>query len=784
MPINLKQIFIPDSDSIKLDKVNYNFDQLVANGGGPRGSQGSIGQTGPQGTTGKQGFQGVVGDIGNQGPIGLISPNYWKYIQAGTIDVETIIPIVYSSNLPSIVNIGYLETDPEYNTKQPLVNGKNPFQWNIHRKNFSASNLRFLNGDKHVDWRLEKKEGQNQPDQMTIGFIDPQNSTNIYQTGQMGFQGTSTSPYCFTINQTVATFNSNTNFNLPVNIKRNLFIRGAGAGVDKVATCMDSTGLLKFKTVAELPGTVPIGTIVSIMPSIFNNNSNFINTENVGVVAADKPLRISVGKGVGTYAGWYLCNGETWTDGTLANTKLVPMLGNFNYEIDNNPLSTSPTGQGTVDFDLINTTHITGGSDINMTASHAQSVYTITSTVSTSSVQVAPGSGTTFKIKQLPQIIYLGKTNLYWSNPGTGQAEPVLLTWRLDDQNTTASKLNPDPYTLGVTDNQPANQAYSQQFEVNAPVGYYWSTLPSTGNISGVPSYAAVTGISFADSGAFPTTIILTINVSDHPENLETITLGIDTTLFVDVAIANISLNRLNVANITSNILESITISYNFSLGYYFQLVYNANPGYAFTNTNVVPGIFYLYNSTFNTVPPIGGGTIAISNFAYTNNNTTLTMNVSLTGIPTTGYLTSINYGISVNVIPTAPKITQAPSGISIVANGGSQPNINKTLEVTNNTSGTVYIWVGVLNNNVSGGTQAVVGASFTIGTLFQPDYNFILVYAAASVQTYYSSSNIPLPSGGIITGGLNRSTTSDTHHTVQLYWSSTPTGTKYPITI
>jgi len=777
MPINLKQIFIPDSDSIKLDKVNYNFDQLVANGGGPRGSQGSIGQTGPQGTTGKQGFQGVVGDIGNQGPIGITSPNYWKYVQAGTIDVETIIPIVYSSNLPSIVNIGYLETDPEYNTKQPLVNGKNPFQWNIHRKNFSASNLRFLNGDKHVDWRLEKKEGQNQPDQMTIGFIDPQNSTNIYQTGQMGFQGTSTSPYCFTINQTVATFNSNTNFNLPVNIKRNLFIRGAGAGVDKVATCMDSTGLLKFKTVAELPGTVPIGTIVSIMPSVFNNNSNFINTENVGVVAADKPLRISVGKGVGTYAGWYLCNGETWTDGTLANTKLVPMLGNFNYEIDNNPLSASPTGQGTVDFDLINTTHITGGSDINMTASHAQSVYTITSTVSTSSVQVAPGSGTTFKIKQLPQIIYLGKTNLYWSNPGTGQAEPVLLTWRLDDQNTTASKLNPDPYTLGVTDNQPANQAYSQQFEVNAPAGYYWSTLPSTGNISGVPSYSAVTGISFADSGSFPTAIILTINVSDHPENPETITLGIDTTLFVDVAIANITLGRLNPANVTANIGISVPITYNFATGYNFQLVYQASAGYVFQNiTNPFP--LYVYNSTFNIAPPPGGGTLTILNSVLSNANKTLTMNISLTGIPTTGYLTTINYIIGIPAVANdAPVIT---NGVEVWTGGFNGTGaLTSNVTVVNNTGSTAYIWVGIEQLFTGTGTP---GSSASVSGGYISSLGNITASAGTTGGTYYSGSYLILPDGQSINGNFYRNPTSDIAHTVQLYWAKTKIGTRNPI--
>lgn len=38
MAINLKQISLSDTNNIKLDKVNYNFDQLVANGG-PQGFQ-------------------------------------------------------------------------------------------------------------------------------------------------------------------------------------------------------------------------------------------------------------------------------------------------------------------------------------------------------------------------------------------------------------------------------------------------------------------------------------------------------------------------------------------------------------------------------------------------------------------------------------------------------------------------------------------------------------------------------------------------------------------------
>ena len=47
MAINIKEILHPsDSESIKFEKINYNFDQIVANGGGPMGPKGDKGDQG------------------------------------------------------------------------------------------------------------------------------------------------------------------------------------------------------------------------------------------------------------------------------------------------------------------------------------------------------------------------------------------------------------------------------------------------------------------------------------------------------------------------------------------------------------------------------------------------------------------------------------------------------------------------------------------------------------------------------------------------------------------
>ena len=71
MAINIREILHPsDSDSIKFEKINYNFDQILANGGGPRGLKGQKGDQGNPGLTGTKGDQGIKGDQGLKGETG------------------------------------------------------------------------------------------------------------------------------------------------------------------------------------------------------------------------------------------------------------------------------------------------------------------------------------------------------------------------------------------------------------------------------------------------------------------------------------------------------------------------------------------------------------------------------------------------------------------------------------------------------------------------------------------------------------------------------------------
>jgi hypothetical protein len=90
MPINIQEILYPnDSDSIKWEKVNYNFDQIISTGGkeGPKGEKGSTGTTG---LLGLQGDKGEKGDFGEKGETGT-STNYWEQFASTTQNITSYV---------------------------------------------------------------------------------------------------------------------------------------------------------------------------------------------------------------------------------------------------------------------------------------------------------------------------------------------------------------------------------------------------------------------------------------------------------------------------------------------------------------------------------------------------------------------------------------------------------------------------------------------------------------------------------------------------------------------
>jgi hypothetical protein len=136
-------------------------------------------------------------------------------------------------------------------------------------------------------------------------------------------------------------------------------------------------------------------------------------------------LKIKVGSGLGDYEGWYVCNGKTWK-GTIDH--IVPDLNSFSYNIGDNINSIDLNSQGSAVVTNPET-HIMGGADLSMTATNvAPGIYGVGSTITTTphvSIDTTSG-GSIYKIKRLPQIIYLGEGGCYWQDAGTGQARTFL----------------------------------------------------------------------------------------------------------------------------------------------------------------------------------------------------------------------------------------------------------------------------------------------------------------------------------------------------------------------
>jgi hypothetical protein len=112
---NIQEILHPsDSNQIKWEKVNYNFDQILANGGGPTGKKGNPGD---QGSVGQTGQKGEKGDIGPQGLTGETTSR-WKVIPInnGAAENEYVIlkPKVSTDNYHPVIFLG----DQDFNEVQ------------------------------------------------------------------------------------------------------------------------------------------------------------------------------------------------------------------------------------------------------------------------------------------------------------------------------------------------------------------------------------------------------------------------------------------------------------------------------------------------------------------------------------------------------------------------------------------------------------------------------------------------------------------------------------------
>ena len=84
----------------------------------------------------------------------------------------------------------------------------------------------------------------------------------------------------------------------------------------------------------------PVGSIIRIPSNTFFSEENFnlfdAETGPMLIVDGDEVIKTNFGSGkpTGLYAGWYLCNGETWGDGGIVAYD-TPNLNGFDWAITN-----------------------------------------------------------------------------------------------------------------------------------------------------------------------------------------------------------------------------------------------------------------------------------------------------------------------------------------------------------------------------------------------------------------------------------------------------------------
>lgn len=517
--INLKQLNSGDSDNLKLDKVNYNFDQLVANGGGPQGPQGSAGAMGYQGTTGATGSQGPQGIMGFQGPVGESGADLWYKVEGdnSTGTADTLYPAADATEIPPVVVIGYNSTDAEYGGEQTPnpSTGQLPSQVIINRKSYFEANISLKSFDvvdNAFDFRVEKNNTSNL-DVLRMGFKSTINASEIRNYA-------SHHKFIDNVNGNIILEldSDNVKFWKPVEAVENVSIQGDltiqtnyGSGnlgfpeAGKIATSLDETGKILFKTTREIGAGVPFGTIVSVLPSVYYNSLNFIQQQLNYEVGPNDIIDFEIGAGIGDYEGWYICNGQTWKKDL--NQYIVPDLNSFEWAIDDN--INSITGQGAAASGPV-VPNIIGGANISIDANYiGSSTYNITQTLDTTPEGFTPdSSGLTLNIRRLPQIIYLGDTGYYYNIAGEPNAA-VAINFIWSDSGT-----NPATQVSNTITAFPGSSG-SMFVDIIAPSGYLWNSAP----LLTLPAGFNQTSQLIADGNGNNTTWRSTVTYSLFPSN-------------------------------------------------------------------------------------------------------------------------------------------------------------------------------------------------------------------------------------------------------------------------
>ena len=369
MAINIKEILSTDSSSQVNEKINYNFDQVVANGGGPVGSIGSQGASGAIGSTGAQGAQGQTGP---QGPTGL-STDYFDKV--GVLPNNfTLTPSVSTPvGAPGIATTLVLgETNPA------SLTGYSDSVLNIKSTPAIARQLRLSTqtSSEYIDITYSETSG-NRELQFVTNTLGSPSSIDYKFNGNRIILNNS--------NNEVILSSGTSQFNSNLEINSGLKITSGTPGAGKVLTSSDASGTAAWAPAFE----TPIGTIVMIPSFIYNAYTgtppfNLTYTYVEWEPSASLPGSPTYyGRGKGAWAGWYYCNGRTWSGGGVSYT--VPDMA------DRFPLGFSKSGLASPASKDLNSGKYGANSVADLTS--VQTADNHTHTVPATNYGVGGGSG-------------------------------------------------------------------------------------------------------------------------------------------------------------------------------------------------------------------------------------------------------------------------------------------------------------------------------------------------------------------------------------------------------
>jgi hypothetical protein len=522
MSLNLKPILSAQTDNQKLDTINYNFDQIVANGGGPSGAQGATGPQGLDGLTGPQGNQGVIGPQGNQGPQGAAAANYWKINANINASNKTLVPIHGNEINPPTVMFGIDKLDPLYDTvfdeTSVLINRKAIYGYNLLLTDDSVT----TSDNNKIGFKLFQ---DGTTTKFEMGFANTSNANPTqWQFFADGFEFSDGTNNFVEILNSGFNVNVNSAFSQATTFQNTVKINSGSPADGKILVATDIQGTTTWKSVNEIGGVVPVGTIVPILTSIFDDTNNFYKDAETWSGGSGQVLKVRHGRGKGDYKGWYLCNGKNWTNGQGSSIQ-VPDLSSFDYTID----AVSGTGQGAAS--VTNSKYaIVGGANVEFTADYTTG-YAFDDTITNTTQTIYPTgalNSTPYDLVHLVFVVYLGEDGWYWQDSGVAGVTNSFLALRSKTASSLDSSVNytisgsgtfttsAAPGASGVTITYTLTPSSGYQFNNTTNVALRTQNVPWTNAQGGWGAYDASvtqTSASINQSGQ----LVLTLTDSSFP---------------------------------------------------------------------------------------------------------------------------------------------------------------------------------------------------------------------------------------------------------------------------